>query len=545
MDGAHRKIELQSPEDLAFLINNVRRAATEHVTAAFPPVDGQQDAAEEDELRVRIEKLVDDTFTLAAPNLSINGFDLDPKNFPAVYLNKNKNKTNKSSSPNTRKRQQQQQQDENEPEVQYEPFDGRKRLRVEELAREEEDLMREIAALKRKVPLAAARGYADGFWEGVRGDEEALARARAVATSLEDGDNNSNSNGNGNTNNNTTEGGEEEDGGGSGSATGKTSGKKRKTTLLDSMGPLERQADVEKGYEGVIGTLSRLKRDMPATVAKMERARIAGQYVVTESSGRRRLCGSGGRGRGTLLGGHGGLGLTSGGGLGVVLLGLDGGGGITGLLLPLGGLGELGVLPGADVAEHAAAGALAAAAKDLGQALGGDVLEQLLLVAAAQDVDLLHGDGVDPALDGGPDGREAPGRVDDEELAEALRVVVLGHVGGLLQVAVDRGRLGQAHALEVHDGAARLEQVASLAGAGGQAGVGDALVLDGQVGQHALRGGDLVDGADVDVAELLDVDWSALLFAGNCMLAAVPILANCDLRHTPSPFSSLPSRWRR
>lgn len=59
MDGAHRKIELQSPEDLTFLINNVRRAATEHVTAAFPPVEGQDDA-EEDELRVRIEKLVDD-----------------------------------------------------------------------------------------------------------------------------------------------------------------------------------------------------------------------------------------------------------------------------------------------------------------------------------------------------------------------------------------------------------------------------------------------------------------------------------------------------
>lgn len=58
MDGAHRKIELQSPEDLTFLINNVRRAAEEHVNAAFPPVDDSQDDA--DELRVRIEKLVAD-----------------------------------------------------------------------------------------------------------------------------------------------------------------------------------------------------------------------------------------------------------------------------------------------------------------------------------------------------------------------------------------------------------------------------------------------------------------------------------------------------
>lgn len=62
MDGAHRKIELQSPEDLTFLINNVRRAAEEHVNAAFPPVDDGQDdaAAGGDELRVRIEKLVAD-----------------------------------------------------------------------------------------------------------------------------------------------------------------------------------------------------------------------------------------------------------------------------------------------------------------------------------------------------------------------------------------------------------------------------------------------------------------------------------------------------
>lgn len=59
MDGAHRKIELQSPEDLTFLINNVRRAAEWHVNAAFPPVDDGQDDGD-DELRVRIEKLVAD-----------------------------------------------------------------------------------------------------------------------------------------------------------------------------------------------------------------------------------------------------------------------------------------------------------------------------------------------------------------------------------------------------------------------------------------------------------------------------------------------------
>lgn len=70
MDGAHRKIELQSPEDLTFLINNVRRAAEEHINAAFPPVDDAQDDGV-DELRVRIEKLVADVCLLFPLNVSI------------------------------------------------------------------------------------------------------------------------------------------------------------------------------------------------------------------------------------------------------------------------------------------------------------------------------------------------------------------------------------------------------------------------------------------------------------------------------------------
>lgn len=60
MESANRKVELQSPEDLTYLITNVRRAAAEHIGAAFPPVDGDDAGAEEDELRVRIEELVND-----------------------------------------------------------------------------------------------------------------------------------------------------------------------------------------------------------------------------------------------------------------------------------------------------------------------------------------------------------------------------------------------------------------------------------------------------------------------------------------------------
>ena len=58
MDANHRKIELQSPEDLTYLVDNVRRAAADSINAAFPPVEGAD--GQEDELRVRIEEMVND-----------------------------------------------------------------------------------------------------------------------------------------------------------------------------------------------------------------------------------------------------------------------------------------------------------------------------------------------------------------------------------------------------------------------------------------------------------------------------------------------------
>lgn len=55
-----RKIELQSPDDLTFLIANVRRAAAERLNEAFPVVEGNDG---EDELRNQIEKLVNEVKT--------------------------------------------------------------------------------------------------------------------------------------------------------------------------------------------------------------------------------------------------------------------------------------------------------------------------------------------------------------------------------------------------------------------------------------------------------------------------------------------------
>lgn len=52
MTEFHRKIELQSPDDLQYLISNVRRAANENIDKDLPPIEG------EDKMRTRVEELV-------------------------------------------------------------------------------------------------------------------------------------------------------------------------------------------------------------------------------------------------------------------------------------------------------------------------------------------------------------------------------------------------------------------------------------------------------------------------------------------------------
>ena len=54
----HRKVELQSTDDLLYLVTNVRSAATAHLNEAFPPADDQ--VSQGDDLRARIEAEVDE-----------------------------------------------------------------------------------------------------------------------------------------------------------------------------------------------------------------------------------------------------------------------------------------------------------------------------------------------------------------------------------------------------------------------------------------------------------------------------------------------------
>ncbi|KAI0419868.1 hypothetical protein F5X98DRAFT_60783 [Xylaria grammica] len=235
MDSA-RKIELQVAEDLAYLVANVRRAATARIDEAFPPVDDSS----EDELRTRIEELVNEyivkTFSLAAPNLSINGLPVDASQFlsPAGSANP------LASS---------------EPEEVFEPFDARKRARVEALTTEEEDLLRDIAHLKKSVPGTVAGAWAEAARKGVKDDEEALERVNLAAAQF-----------------------------------GKLTTSDPSAAAAAAAGdgsvlaitPLEHQDNVETSFGDAVRGLGRLKKEMPAVVARMERARKAGEYVITE-----------------------------------------------------------------------------------------------------------------------------------------------------------------------------------------------------------------------------------------------------------------------
>lgn len=180
-------------------------------------------------------------------------------------------------------------------------------------------------------------------------------------------------------------------------------------------------------------------------------------------------------------------------------------------LCPLGRPRPLRILPGPHIAKLTTALTRTSAAKLLGQILLRDLAQQVGLVMAAEDMDLLHGDGVEEALDDAEDGRKPPGRVDEVELAEAFRVVVLRDGRRLLDVAVHRRHPAQPDAFQVHDRAACLEQRAGFPRTCGQARVRHFFVLHDEILQHAFGCRDLVHGGEVDLAELFDVDWSAVL----------------------------------
>ena len=78
-----RKVELQSPTDLAYLIALTQRAARQKIDVAFPPSAAPTNG-EDDGMRRRVEELVsqfvDKTWEGVRMNVSCNGVDMVPAN---------------------------------------------------------------------------------------------------------------------------------------------------------------------------------------------------------------------------------------------------------------------------------------------------------------------------------------------------------------------------------------------------------------------------------------------------------------------------------
>ena len=191
------------------------------------------------------------TFHLALPNLTINGLDVSASQFlPPLNCPQDQSATSPGRD--------------SEPVVVFEPYDNSKRARVEELSREEEDLLRDIVELKRKVPAAVASRFASSAAERLKVDDETLASLVSTLSAIDD-----------------PEGSTEAlaanpKNSGSGAARSCSA----KSTV--EIKPLAGQDEIDRAFGDAVTGLGRLKKDMPSTVAKMDQARLAGEYTVSQ-----------------------------------------------------------------------------------------------------------------------------------------------------------------------------------------------------------------------------------------------------------------------
>ncbi|MCJ1256351.1 hypothetical protein MMC24_004172 [Lignoscripta atroalba] len=177
MDPHHRKIDLQSPQDLNYLLSNIKAAAQQKLDLHISP---SADPKGEDPFRTKVEELVHQyihqTLSLALPSLSINGLDASPSLLtppPSLPLSK-------SSDPTTAG-------EEDDPN--YEPYDTRLAGKLRTLYATLESETTRVAELRREAPAAAARAYVERLKDEMGAEErnvEAM-RERALRVGREEG----------------------------------------------------------------------------------------------------------------------------------------------------------------------------------------------------------------------------------------------------------------------------------------------------------------------------------------------------------------------
>ncbi len=178
-DPHHRKIELQAPADLTYLLTNIRASAQQKLDSAFPPSAAPK--GKEDALRTKVEELVqavlhnyldlkerginrafiqyiNDTLALALPSLSING--LDPDSYPSLLQPPNTDRDPPSpTSPAA-------------DDTNYEAHDPRLAEKLRMLYMQHEQETTRVAEMRRDAPDAAARAYMERLNKEMQADRE-------------------------------------------------------------------------------------------------------------------------------------------------------------------------------------------------------------------------------------------------------------------------------------------------------------------------------------------------------------------------------------
>ena len=120
----------------------------------------------------------------------------------------------------------------------HDTFDNKSFEKLKSLARQEEDLVEEIAMLRRKNPGLVLERDKKEFEEGKNGDEEAFTAAEGVMRGEDAGQ------------------------------------------VLEGGGRFERQDGMEGSWRKAVEGLERLKRTLPEDGAKADRAAKAEQYAL-------------------------------------------------------------------------------------------------------------------------------------------------------------------------------------------------------------------------------------------------------------------------
>ncbi|KAF2102009.1 hypothetical protein NA57DRAFT_73448 [Rhizodiscina lignyota] len=159
----HRKIDLQSPADLAYIHSHMSRSARDKIDRALPPAAAP--AGEEDKLRRRVEELVDgyvkSLWEGVRMNVRVNGIDAAEGSEGDVRMGG--------------------------VEDDLEPFDHRLADRIRALEAQKEALTERVADLRRTAPAAAATTFEAQFLhESEMLDKEARdAEEEAVKQAVE------------------------------------------------------------------------------------------------------------------------------------------------------------------------------------------------------------------------------------------------------------------------------------------------------------------------------------------------------------------------